>query len=118
MVRQMVVNLLSNAVKYSPRPGQVTIRAALDGEGALVIAVCDNGPGMTADDIPRAMQQFGRLRSSKLAQEPGIGIGLPLTKSMIELHGGSLTLTSDVGVGTEAILRFPTARLIERNEGA
>jgi signal transduction histidine kinase len=118
MVKQMVLNLLSNAVKYSPRGGEITIRAARIREGGLEIAVRDQGPGIAADDIPRAMQQFGRLRSSRLAQEPGIGIGLPLTKSMIELHGGRLVLNSEIGVGTEAILCFPASRLDPSRETA
>lgn len=118
MVRQMVVNLLSNAVKYSPRGADIVIHAGLDREGGLEIAVRDRGPGIAADDIPRAMQQFGRLRSARLAQEPGIGIGLPLTKSMIELHGGRLALSSEVGVGTEVVLWFPPSRLAPRTEAA
>lgn len=118
MVRQMVLNLLSNAIKYSPRGADVAVRATVDSGGGLAIAVYDRGPGIAAEDIPRAMQPFGRLRSSKLAQEPGIGIGLPLTKSMVELHGGRLALNSEVGVGTEAVLWFPPSRLGPRTEGA
>ncbi len=112
MVRQMIVNLLSNAVKYSPAGGAVTIRAEICRDGGLCIAIRDCGPGIAAADIPYAMQPFGRLHSSKLAQAPGIGIGLPLTRSLCELHGGTLTLASDIGVGTEARLWFPSTRLL------
>jgi len=62
------------------------------------------------------MEPFGRLRSSTLAQEPGIGIGLPLTKSMVELHGGKLTLKSEVGIGTEVRLWFPPSRIAAARE--
>ena len=118
MVRQMLVNLLSNAVKYSPRGGKVAIRAEIIEDGGLSIAVRDTGPGIAAADIPYTMQPFGRLRSSKLAQAPGIGIGLPLTKAMVELHGGTLTLKSEVGVGTEARLWFPPSRLASPQEAS
>jgi len=116
MVRQMLINLLSNAVKYSPRGGEVAIRAETLDDGGLLIAVVDSGPGIAAADIPRAMQPFGRLQSAKLAQAPGIGIGLPLTKAMVELHGGTLTLKSEVGMGTEARLWFPPTRLAAAQE--
>ncbi len=112
MVKQMLVNLLSNAIKYSPHGGEVLIRAAICGDGGLSIAVRDSGPGIAAADIPYAMQPFGRLRSSRLASSPGIGIGLPLTKLMVELHGGTLSLKSEIGAGTEALLWFPPARLV------
>jgi signal transduction histidine kinase len=118
MVRQMLLNLLSNAVKYSPRGGQVDIRAQVVDDGGLSIAVRDAGAGIAAADIPYAMQPFGRLRSSKLAQAPGIGIGLPLTKAMVELHGGTLTLESGVGIGTEARLWFPPSRLVAHEEAS
>jgi signal transduction histidine kinase len=116
MVRQMLVNLLSNAVKYSPHGGRVAVRAEILDDGGLCIAVRDCGPGIAAADIPYAMQPFGRLHSSKLAQAPGIGIGLPLTKAMVELHGGTLTLVSEIGVGTEARLWFPPTRLTAAQE--
>jgi signal transduction histidine kinase len=118
MVKQMLVNLLSNAVKHSPRGGEVAIRAEICPDGGLGITVRDSGPGIAATDIAYAMQPFGRLRSSKLAQAPGIGIGLPLTKSMVELHGGRLMLNSEVGVGTEALLWFPPTRLAAAQEPA
>lgn len=112
MVKQMLVNLLSNAVKHSPQDGEVVVRAEICRDGGLCIAVRDSGPGISATDIRYAMQPFGRLRSANLAQAPGIGIGLPLTKSMVELHGGRLVLTSVVGAGTEALLWFPPTRLV------
>jgi signal transduction histidine kinase len=116
MVKQMLLNLLSNAIKHSPHGGQVAIRAEIRRDGGLGIGVRDSGPGIAATDIPRAMQPFGRLRSSSLAQAPGIGIGLPLTKSLVELHGGKLIISSEVGTGTEALLWFPPTRLAAPQE--
>jgi signal transduction histidine kinase len=116
MVKQMLINLLSNAIKYSPPAGEIVVRAGICDGGSFVIAVRDTGVGIAAADIPYAMEPFGRLRSSALAQAPGIGIGLPLTKSMVELHGGRLTLKSAVGVGTEALLWFPPNRVVAAKE--
>ncbi len=117
MVRQMLLNLLSNAVKYSPPDGEVVLAATIDAGGWLGLSVRDQGPGIPAAHLPLILQRFARLRTASLAQEPGIGIGLPLTKSMIELHGGKLEIKSEVAAGTEAILHFPPARLI-REMGA
>ena len=112
MVKQMVINLLSNAIKYSPKGGEVVVRVEMDpNNGGLNIAVIDSGRGIAEADISYVMQPFGRLNSAKLAQAPGIGIGLPLTKSMIELQGGKLILKSKVGVGTEVCLWFPPSRI-------
>ena len=116
MVEQMLINLLANAIKYSSHGGEVWIHAEIRGDGGLGISIRDAGPGIAAADIVYAMQPFGRLRPSNLAQAPGIGIGLPLTKSMIELHGGTLTLESEVGAGTEALLWFPPTRLTAGRE--
>ncbi|HYM01776.1 MAG TPA: histidine kinase dimerization/phospho-acceptor domain-containing protein, partial [Stellaceae bacterium] len=118
MVKQMLVNLLSNAVKYSPRGGEAVLRAKVLDDGGLGIAVVDCGSGIAVDDIPYAMQPFGRLNTARLARTPGIGIGLPLTKLMIELHGGKLILKSELGVGTEVLLWFPPARLIVAEEAS
>jgi signal transduction histidine kinase len=116
MVRQMLLNLLSNAIKYSPPDGIVIVTIILDTEGWLCLSVQDRGHGISAADLPHVMQRFARLRSATLAQEPGIGIGLPLTKSMIELHGGKLEIKSEIEAGTEVILRFPPARLTSTKE--
>ena len=110
MFRQMVLNLLSNAVKYSPRGAEVLLYAQL-AEGWLFVAVCDRGPGISEADLPSVLRPFGRLRSAKLAQEPGVGIGLPLTKSMVELHGGVLEIRSRLAIGTEVLLWFPPSRV-------
>ena len=67
-------------------------------------------------DLPHILQRFARLRSATLAQQPGIGIGLALTRSMIELHGGKLKIKSEVDTGTEVILCFPPARLTDTKE--
>ena len=117
MVRQMLLNLLSNAVKYSPSGGTVTVTVSFDSEGWLCLSVRDQGPGISPADLPNVLQRFARLRSATLAQQPGLGLGLALTKSMVDLHGGKLKIESEVGHGTEVSLCFPPERTTRTTEG-
>lgn len=114
MFKQMVANLLSNAVKYSPDGEEVAICAGVS-DGWLFVSIRDRGRGMSEADLPKALTPFGRLQSARLAQEPGIGLGLSLTKSMVELHGGMLKIQSEIGRGTVVTLWFPPARLIKES---
>jgi signal transduction histidine kinase len=111
MFKQIVLNLLSNAVKFTPAGGRVEIRAGLGDDGSLVIAVEDTGIGIAPADIAKAMSPFEQIDSSLNRRYPGTGLGLSLTKSLVELHGGSFELASEVGVGTLATVRLPPARL-------
>ena len=110
--RQIVINLLSNAVKFTPAGGQVTVRVTLPEEGGLKIAVSDTGIGIAAHDLAKALQPFGQIDSRMTRKYQGTGLGLPLTKAMIEMHGGSLELDSVVGRGTTASLFLPASRLV------
>ncbi|MBV9826188.1 MAG: CHASE2 domain-containing protein [Alphaproteobacteria bacterium] len=114
MFKQMIANLLSNAVKYSPEGGEITLGAFVS-DRWLVVSVRDRGRGMAKADLPKALTPFGRLQSARLAQEPGIGLGLSLTKSMLELHGGMLKIESEIDQGTTVALWFPPTRLIEES---
>ena len=76
------------------------------------IAVEDSGIGIAADDLEKALRPFGQIDSRMARKYQGTGLGLPLTKSMIELHGGRLTLESEVGRGTKAIIWLPRERII------
>jgi len=114
-VVQCVVNLLSNAIKFSPDGSKVLLTAAPTKGGGLSIAVQDQGRGMSADDLKIAMQPFGQIRHGPDVQhEPGTGLGLPLVKLMMELHGGDLEMTSTLGQGTTARLVFPATILVKR----
>jgi signal transduction histidine kinase len=75
--------------------------------------VVDTGIGIAPEDIPRALSQFGQVDGDLSRKHEGTGLGLPLTKSLVELHGGSLGLQSEVGAGTTATVRFPNARVVE-----
>jgi signal transduction histidine kinase len=112
-LKQILLNLMSNAVKFTPSGGQVTVRVILPREGGLKIAVSDTGIGIAKHDLAKAMQPFGQIDSRLTRKYQGTGLGLPLTKSMIELHGGSLQLESVAGRGTTATLWLPPSRLTD-----
>jgi signal transduction histidine kinase len=108
--RQIALNLLSNAVKFTPPGGRVSASCARDESGALRLEIADTGIGMRPQDIPRALEPFGQIDSALARRFEGTGLGLPLTKKLVELHGGTLELRSQPGQGTTAIVRFPASR--------
>ena len=112
-VKQVLVNLLSNAVKFTPTGGQVRISAQLS-EMGLTLAVADNGIGIADEDIPKALEVFGQVDSSLARKYEGTGLGLPLSKQLMELHGGTLSLESRVNVGTIVSVTLPRERLVAR----
>jgi signal transduction histidine kinase len=109
-----VVNLLSNAVKFTPDGGSVTLSAKATGLG-MVIEVRDTGIGMAEADIPKAMEAFVRIDDTKNRARAGTGLGLPITKRLVQLHGGTLTIRSKVNAGTTATVILPKARLVRRS---
>ena len=110
-MRQILINLLSNAVKFTPEGGQVRVSSFLK-DGGLAIAVSDTGIGMSAEDIPKAMTSFGQVESRISRKYEGSGLGLPLAKHLVELHGGTLTIESQVDVGTTVTVMLPSNRII------
>lgn len=111
LMRQVLLNLLSNAVKFTPSEGCVRASVELAKEGALIIRVRDTGIGISSDDMSRVMSPFGQVASVQARDHQGIGLGLPLAKRFVELHGGSLELNSTLGRGTEAIVSLPASRI-------
>jgi signal transduction histidine kinase len=114
-LKQILLNLMSNAVKFTPHGGKVILRASLVGDG-LKIAVADTGIGIAAADLEKALRPFGQIDSRMARKYQGTGLGLPLTKSMIELHGGRLTLESEAGKGTTATVWLPRDRMVRLAE--
>jgi PAS domain S-box-containing protein len=112
MLKQILINLLSNAVKFTPAGGRVEARAWADPEAGYVLQISDTGIGMKLEDIPMAMVRFGQIDGRLNRKFEGTGLGLPLTKSLVDLHGGTLDLDSEPGVGTTVTVRFPAARIV------
>lgn len=112
---QCTLNLVINAVRYGNAGGRVAISAVADAEGGAVIEVADNGPGISPDDLGRVMLPFERVISACHAEVRGSGLGLPIVKRLVELHGGTFRLTSTVGVGTVARIELPKERV--KNDG-
>jgi len=111
-VKQILVNLLSNAVKFTPRAGRITVSSSLGATGGIEIAVADTGIGIATEDIDAVLQVFGQVDSKLGRIYEGVGLGLPLTKSLVELHGGSLKIESTVGEGSTFTVGFPPDRAI------
>jgi signal transduction histidine kinase len=112
-IRQVLLNLLSNAVKFTPSGGSVTVRCIEDARG-LVTSVTDTGIGIAEEDIARAFERFGQVDSTLARKYEGTGLGLPLARELIELHGGTLTLTSTLDVGTTVTFVMPAGRIVRR----
>jgi PAS domain S-box-containing protein len=109
-VEQVLLNLASNAVKFTPPGGRVTVSAMLALSGEVVITVADTGIGMAPEDIPRALQPFGQVDNSLARPHGGTGLGLPLAQRLVELHGGRLTIDSELGKGTTVTVALPPER--------
>ena len=107
-LKQMLLNLLSNAIKFTPTGGQVTLHARVDG-GHVRLDIVDTGPGMTEAEIAKALTPFSHTDNPMIRRAGGSGLGLPLTRRLIELHGGTLAIASRPGQGTTVTVRLPAA---------
>jgi signal transduction histidine kinase len=110
--KQTLINIISNAVKFTPPGGSVAVRAALEGP-EWILSVADTGIGMTADGIALAVQPFRQVDSALNRKFEGTGLGLPLSRALMELHGGQLTIESQPDIGTIVRLHLPPALLAE-----
>ena len=110
-LRQILINLLANAVKFTPEGGEVRV-SSFPTQNGLAIRVSDTGIGMASEDIPRAMTLFGQVDSKISRKHEGTGLGLPLAKHLAELHGGTLTIESQVNVGTNVTFVLPAERIV------
>jgi two-component system cell cycle sensor histidine kinase PleC len=112
--RQILMNLLTNAIKFTPANGRVTLTAETLSCGGVEIAVADTGIGMSADQTERAFEPFVQIDNQFNRQYEGTGLGLPLSRRLIELHGGNLKIESTPGVGTTARVYIPAERVHQR----
>jgi signal transduction histidine kinase len=111
-LRQIFINLLSNAVKFTPAGGSVAVSARRPTNGGCEVSVADSGIGMTEAELAIALEPFGQVENSLARSFEGTGLGLPLARRMIEMHGGRLTLHSVKGVGTTVAVLFPAERVL------
>ena len=111
MVRQILINLVGNAIKFTPAGGKVCITGGALDDGGYAVTVRDSGVGMSAEDIVVALTPFGQIANLMGAKHAGTGLGLPLAKAMMELHGGTLAISSTPYKGTCVTLRFPPSRI-------
>jgi signal transduction histidine kinase len=113
-LKQVLVNLLGNAVKFTHAGGQVTVCLHHSVHG-LTFSVRDTGIGMAENDIPVALERFGQVDSALARKYEGTGLGLPIAKHLVELHGGTLAIESALGVGTTVSVFIPATRYVERS---
>jgi signal transduction histidine kinase len=109
--KQVLLNLLSNSVKYMKSQGHVQIDAALDDGGDLVLSIRDTGIGIPPEQIDKVLEPFEQVSDHLTWANEGTGLGLPIARGLIQLHGGELVLSSELGVGTTAFLRLPSYRI-------
>jgi len=110
-IERVLLNLLGNAIKFTPAGGSITLTATHDQSG-ITIGVRDTGIGIKADDLERVLQPFEQSSQRIVrSNQQGIGLGLPISKSLMELHGGTLTIGSQEGQGTTACIHFPACRV-------
>ena len=107
-LKQVFVNLIGNAIKFTPEEGRVTVSAEIN-DSTLRIRIQDTGIGMRAEDIPLVLQPFYRVHSALDSKHQGAGLGLPFAKSVVELHGGTLAIESELGAGTSVTVTLPLA---------
>jgi signal transduction histidine kinase len=105
-IKQVLINLLSNAVKFTPEGGHVDLTVSRKPDLSINFCVADTGQGMSAEEIKVALERFGRTAGAENIE--GTGLGLPLSKKIIELHGGTFTLKSEIGKGTKASFIIPS----------
>jgi len=113
-IKQIVTNLLTNAIKFTPEGGTVTLEARTDGFGRMAIVISDTGIGIAPEDISIALAPFGQIESALSRKNQGTGLGLPLTKALVELHDGVLDLHSEVGHGTTVTVLLPANRVFSK----
>ena len=112
-IRQIVLNLLSNAIKFTPTGGEIVIKAGWTQSGGQYVSVRDTGPGIPENEIETVLSTFGRGSLAIKTAEQGSGLGLPIVKGLVDLHGGTFKIKSVVRVGTEVIVTFPSERVMD-----
>ncbi|HTQ34701.1 MAG TPA: hybrid sensor histidine kinase/response regulator [Stellaceae bacterium] len=113
--KQVLLNLITNAAKFTPAGGSITISAARGADSGVTITVADTGIGIPESDLERVLKPFEQVDSSLSRQHEGTGLGLPLVKAIVEMHGGRLDLKSELGAGTQVTVVFPPERVLAQS---
>ncbi len=111
-LKQALLNILVNAIKFTLPGGSVLVETVPTPSGGIEIAVKDTGIGMNAEEIPVALERFAQVDRTKHLRQEGAGLGLPIAKELVEMHGGSLQIESTKGIGTTARLCLPRERVV------
>jgi two-component system cell cycle sensor histidine kinase PleC len=111
-IRQICLNLLSNAIKFTPQGGEIWLKGGWMASGGQYISVKDTGAGIPEEEIPIVLASFSQGSNSINSAEQGAGLGLPIAKSLVDLHGGTFSLKSKLRIGTEVIVTFPPERVV------
>ncbi len=114
-LRRVLLNLISNAIKFTPQGGRVVLAANRTKDGGVTFSVQDTGIGMTADEVSLALLPFRQIEAAYSRKHEGLGLGLPLAKSLIDLHGGALAIQSQPQLGTIVTATLPPERTTERD---
>jgi two-component system cell cycle sensor histidine kinase PleC len=111
-IRQIMLNLLSNSIKFTPQGGEIWLKVGWTASGGQYLSVKDTGSGIPEQEIPIVLASFGQGSNSIKSAEQGAGLGLPIAKSLVDMHGGTFTLKSKLRIGTEVIVTFPPERVM------
>ena len=111
-IRQICLNLLSNAIKFTPQGGDIWLKVGWTASGGQYMSCKDTGAGIPEEEIPIVLASFGQGSNSIKSAEQGAGLGLPIAKSRVDLHGGTFSLKSKLRIGTEVIVTFPPERVV------
>jgi Amt family ammonium transporter len=112
-LRQILLNLVSNAVKFTPKGGSIRLETFMEPDHRMAFRVSDTGIGMAKKDIPIALEPFRQIgKDSNIYTTEGTGLGLPLTRALARMHGATLVIESEPGVGTVITIRMPQARVL------
>jgi signal transduction histidine kinase len=106
-VQQILLNLLSNAIKFTPAGGSISVEARWDLQAGIIVSVVDNGIGIAAGKLGTVFEPFGQIENAYTRKYEGTGLGLPLAKALVEMHGGKLALESQLNAGTTARFTLP-----------
>jgi len=111
-IKQVFINLLSNAVKFTKADGLISVASGIDKKRGLFVSVSDNGVGIAEDQIHHVFQPFKQARNNASLAHEGTGLGLSLSKSLVELHGGTVEIESQINIGTNVVVSFPSERIL------